>query len=133
MLTCWRWSVRPLLLLPDPGRDVSQELDDLLLTVGRSLQDVQDGLGRALVLRQQSLQPHVQRLLDRGLLLGRGRGRGLVAALLQLLGLGVALGLLGAVASLVALPALGLPLHPLVGHNSGLLHPDGPRGAGVSI
>ena len=132
-----------ILFLPDSLHDVAQELDDLLLTLPRSLEDVEDGLGGGLVVGQQPLQPHVQRLLDRGLrahqrlLLGRGRGRGrgrgLVAALLQLLGLGVALGLLGAVASLVALPALGLPLHPLVGHNSGLLHPDGPRGAGVSI
>ena len=124
-----------ILFLPDSVHDVAQELDDLLLTLPRSLEDVEDGLGGGLVVGQQPLQPHVQRLLDRGLLLGRGRGRGrgLVAALLQLLGLGVALGLLGAVASLVALPALGLPLHPLVGHNSGLLHPDGPRGAGVSI
>ena len=93
MLTCWRWSARPLLLLPDPGRDVSQELDDLLLTVGRSLQDVQDGLGRALVLRQQSLQPHVQRLLHLLLLLA-----GPLLALLA--GLGAALRLLGSVAPL---------------------------------
>ena len=94
MLTCWRWSVRPLLLLPDPGRDVSQELDDLLLTVGRSLQDVQDGLGRGLVLRQQSLQPHVQRRLHLLLLLA-----GPLLALLALLaGLGAALRLLGSVA-----------------------------------
>ena len=91
MLTCWRWSVRPLLLLPDPGRDVSQELDDLLLTVGRSLQDVQDGLGRALVLRQQSLQPHVQRLLHLLLLLAW-------SLLALLAGLGAALSLLGSVA-----------------------------------
>jgi len=42
--------VRPLLFLPDPGRDVSEELDDLLLTVCRGLQDVEDGLGGALVL-----------------------------------------------------------------------------------
>ena len=91
MLTCWRWSVRPLLLLPDPSRDVSQELDDLLLTVGRSLQDVQDGLGRALVLRQQSLQPHVQRLLHLLLLLAW-------SLLALLAGLGAALRLLGSVA-----------------------------------
>ena len=89
MLTCWRWSARPLLLLPDPGRDVLQELDDLLLAVGRGLQDVQDGLGRALVLGQQSLQPHVQRLLHLLLLL---------AEPLQAR-LGAALGLLGSVGS----------------------------------
>ena len=63
MLTRWRWSARPLLLLPDPGRDVSQELDDLLLAVGRGLQDVEDGLGRALVLGQKSLQANIKRLL----------------------------------------------------------------------
>ena len=89
MLTCWRRSARPLLLLPDPGRDVLQELDDLLLAVGRGLQDVQDGLGRALVLGQQSLQPHVQRLLHLLLLL---------AEPLQAR-LGAALGLLGSVGS----------------------------------
>ena len=90
-MTCWRWSARPLLLLPDPGRDVPQELDDLLLAVSRRLQDVQDGLGRALVLRQQSLQPHVQRLLHLLLLL-------LLAEPLQVR-LGAALGLLGSVGS----------------------------------
>jgi len=89
LLTCWRRSARPLLLLPDPGRDVLQELDDLLLAVGRGLQDVQDGLGRALVLGQQSLQPHVQRLLHLLLLL---------AEPLQAR-LGAALGLLGSVGS----------------------------------
>ena len=88
-MTCWRRSARPLLLLPDPGRDVLQELDDLLLAVGRGLQDVQDGLGRALVLGQQSLQPHVQRLLHLLLLL---------AEPLQAR-LGAALGLLGSVGS----------------------------------
>ena len=77
--------MRPLLLLPDPGRDVSQELDDLLLAVSRSLQDVQDGLGRALVLRQQSLQPHVQRRLHLLLLLAGPLLAGLRAAL-RLLG-----------------------------------------------
>ena len=66
-----------------------QELDDLLLAVGRGLQDVQDGLGRALVLRQQSLQPHVQRLLHLLLLL---------AEPLQAR-LGAALSLLGSVGS----------------------------------
>ena len=55
--------MRPLLLLPDPGRDVSEELDDLLLTVGRGLQDVQDGLGGALVLGQQALQTNIQRFI----------------------------------------------------------------------
>ena len=55
--------MRPLLLLPDPGRDVSEELDDLLLTVGRGLQDVQDGLGGALVLGQQALQANIQRFI----------------------------------------------------------------------
>ena len=83
--------MRPLLLLPDPGRDVSEELDDLLLTVGRGLQDVQDGLGRALVLGEQSLQPHVQRLLHLLLLLLLARP--------HLAGLGAALSLLGSVAS----------------------------------
>ena len=55
--------MRPLLFLPDPGRDVSEELDDLLLAVCRGLQDVEDGLGRALVLGQKSLQANIQRLL----------------------------------------------------------------------
>lgn len=96
-MTCWRWSVGPLLLLPDPGRDVSEELDDLLLTVGRSLQDVQDGLCRALILRQKSLQPHVQRLLHLLLLLA-GPLLALLALLPLLAGLGAALGLLGSVA-----------------------------------
>ena len=91
MLTCWRWSARPLLLLPDPGRDVSQELDDLLLAVGRGLQDVEDGLGGGLVLGQQSLQPNIQRLLHRLLLLS-----GLLPGLLS--GLRTALRLLGSVA-----------------------------------
>ena len=39
-----------LLFLPDPLHDVPQELDNLLLTLLRRLEDVEDGLGGRLVL-----------------------------------------------------------------------------------
>ena len=57
----WRWR-RPglfsvvlthsisLLFLPDPLHDVPEELDNLLLTLLRRLEDVEDGLGGRLVL-----------------------------------------------------------------------------------
>jgi len=81
-LTCrrgslWRWS-RPglssvlltdsfsLLLLPDPLHDVSEELDNLLLTLWRRLQDIEDGLSCGLVLGQHSLQSHIERLRHHG-------------------------------------------------------------------
>ena len=51
-----------LLFLPDPLHDVPEELDNLLLTLLRRLEDVEDGLGGRLVLGQHPLQPHVERL-----------------------------------------------------------------------
>ena len=71
----WRWSGLSsvvltdrlsLLLLPDPLHDVSEELDDLLLTLGRGLEDVEDGLGCGLVLGQHPLEPHVERFGHHG-------------------------------------------------------------------
>ena len=71
----WRWSGLSsvlltdglsLLLLPDPLHDVSEELDDLLLTLGRGLEDVEECLGCGLILGHHPLEPDVERLGDHG-------------------------------------------------------------------